>query len=230
MSKLKLLVQITLLYLAGLNPSKAMTFDREYLYNFIKSYVENHLNVPAQGKLKIEVAEIDPRITLQPCLSPLTANIPEKHNGRNVNVKIVCPDEKPWQLFIPVRIQTVIPVLVTRMRINKGALLDNTNVEVIFKDSSQIRGTVLTDPNAVTGARTKRNLSRGSTITNSNTCFVCKGEPVNIIAKSANFEIKSLGIALTDGSLGEIISVRNKKSGRVVQGQVNAINQVVINL
>jgi flagella basal body P-ring formation protein FlgA len=89
---------------------------------------------------------------------------------------------------------------------------------------------VLTDPEVVVGARTKRNLSQGSAITNQNTCFVCKGEPVNIIAKSEKFEIKSFGIALNDGSLGEIISVRNRKSGRVVQGQVNAINQVIINL
>jgi flagella basal body P-ring formation protein FlgA len=53
---------------------------------------------------------------------------------------------------------------------------------------------------------------------------------VNIIAKSDSFEIKSFGVALDDGSLGEIISVRNKQSGRIVQGQVSAINQVVINL
>ena len=230
MNKLKILVKLTLIYLAILNPSQAMTFDREYIYNFIKSYVENHVSVPTQGKLQIEVSQIDPRITLQPCLSPLSANIPEKHYGRNVNVKIVCSDEKSWQLFIPVKIQTIVPVLVTKMRINKGTLLDSSNIEVVFKDSGQIRGSVLTDPEIVTGARTKRNLSQGRAITNKNTCFVCKGQQINIIAKSANFEIKSIGIALEDGGLGDVISVKNKKSGRSVQGQVNAINQVVINL
>tara|TARA_R110000737_G_scaffold327468_1_gene341744 strand:- start:361 stop:1053 length:693 start_codon:yes stop_codon:yes gene_type:complete len=230
MNKLKILVKLVLIYIAVLNPSTAMTFDRDYLYNFIETYVKNQVSVPAQGKLNIEVSEIDPRISLQPCFSPLKANIPEKHKGRNVNVKIVCPDEDSWQLFIPVKIQTIVPVLVTRMRINKGTLLNDSNIEVVFKDSGQIRGTVLTDPSIVTGARTKRNLSQGSAITDKNTCFVCKGQPVNIIAKSVNFEIKSYGIALEDGSLGELIPVKNTKSGRVVHGQVNAINQVVINL
>jgi len=230
MNKLKTVIAITLIYLASINASSAMTFDRDYLYNFIKSYVEDSVSLPARGKLKIEVSEIDPRITLQPCLLPLTANIPEKHIGRNVNVKIVCPDEESWQLYIPVKIHTIVPVLVTRMRISKGTLLSNANIEIIFKDNGQIRGTVLTNPKVVMGARTKRNLSQGSAITNQNTCFVCKGEPVNIVAKSEHFEIKSFGIALNDGSLGEIISVRNRKSGRVVQGQVNAINQVIINL
>ncbi|AZQ85538.1 flagellar basal body P-ring formation protein FlgA [Colwellia sp. Arc7-635] len=230
MSKLKILVKLTLIYFAVLNPSTAMTFDRDYLYNFIENYVESNISIPAEGKIKIEVSPIDPRISLQPCLLPLLANIPEKHNSRNVNVKVLCPDEASWQLFIPVKIQTIVPILVTRMRVAKGTLLDNSNIEVIFKDNSQIRGSVLTDPAIVTGARTKRNLSQGSAITDRNTCFVCKGQPVNIIARSVNFEIKSFGIALKDGSLGELIPIKNKESGRIVQGQVNAINQVVINL
>ena len=230
MSKLKILVKITLSYLAILNTSNAMVFDRDYLTNFIKSSVEKHITLPTQGKLLIEVSQIDPRISLQACLSPLTANIPEKHNGRNVNVKIVCSDEKPWHLFVPVKIQTIVPILVTSLRITKGTLLDSSNMEVVFKDSAQIRGTVLNEPTIVTGARVKRNLSKGSAITNKNTCFVCKGQPVSIVAKSSGFEIKSSGTAMRDGSLGDIISVKNDKSGRIVRGQVNAINQVVINL
>jgi flagella basal body P-ring formation protein FlgA len=230
MNKLKILVKTTLIYLTILNTCNAMVFDRDYLTNFIKSHVEKHIAVPAQGKLLIDVSQIDPRISLQACLSPLKANIPEKHNGRNVNVKIVCDDEKSWHLFVPVKIQTIMPILVTSTRITKGTLLDNSNMEVIFKDRAQIRGTVLSEAKIVIGARSKRNLSKGSAITNRNTCFVCKGQPVNIIAKSAGFEIKSSGTAMRDGSLGDIISVKNNKSGRLVRGQVNAINQVVINL
>jgi flagella basal body P-ring formation protein FlgA len=230
MSKLKILVKTFIFNLVLLSTSQAMVFDRDYLNNFIKSYVEKHITVPTQGKLLIEVSPIDPRISLQACLSPITANIPEKHNGRNVNVKIVCADAKPWHLFVPVKIQTIVPVLVTRIRVTKGTLLDDSNMEVVFKDRAKIRGVILTDTDIVSGARTKRNLSQGSAITNKNTCFVCKGQPVSIIARSAGFEIKSFGIALRDGSLGDTISVKNDKSGRVIRGQVSAINQVVINL
>jgi flagella basal body P-ring formation protein FlgA len=230
MSKLKILVKISLAYLVITNTCSAMVFDRDYLNKFIKAYVKEHVAVPSQGKLLVEVSKIDPRISLQACLSSLTANIPEKHNGRNVNVKIVCADDKPWHLYVPVKIQTIVPTLVTSMRITKGTLLDNSNMEVVFKDSAQIRGTILSEPKAVIGARSKRNLSKGSAITNKNTCFVCKGQPVTIIAKSVGFEIKSVGTALRDGSLGEVISVKNDKSGRIIRGQVSAINQVVINL
>ncbi|SEK50369.1 flagella basal body P-ring formation protein FlgA [Colwellia chukchiensis] len=218
------------IYLTALNFANAMTIDRDYLYNFIKTHVKSQIKAPEHGKLSIEVSPIDPRISLQACSAPLTANIPENHNGRNVNIKIVCPDQQSWYLFVPVKIHTIIPIVVTKRRLAKGTLLDHNNIEVVYKDSGQIRGTTLSEIAQISGARTKRNLSQGSAITNRNTCFVCKGQAVNIVASSAGFEIKSAGMALQDGSLGELISVKNKKSGRVVQGQVSAINQVVINL
>mgnify|MGYP000100181509 CR=1 FL=1 len=230
MNKLKVLAKLAVIYCVIASPCDAMTFDRDYLYNFIENYVKNHTPVSKQGRLNIEVSAIDSRITLQPCVTPLVAEIPNLYKSRNINVKVACLDENPWQLFVPVRIQTIIPVLVTKMRIAKGTILDTLNTEVVYKDNTQIRGTVLSHAKNITGARTKRNLSQGSAITHQNTCFVCKGQAVNIIAKSPAFEIKSSGIALKGGSLGEIIPVKNKKSGRIVQGQVNAINQVVINL
>lgn len=230
MSKLKTLFTITFIYILGISYCKAMVIDRAYLTNFIKNYIEKNITIPANAKRLIEVSSIDPRISLQPCFSPLIANIPEKHNGRNVNVKVICPDKKTWYLFVPVRIEIIVPILVAKVRMTKGTLLNMSNMEVVFKSNAQIRGTVLTDATVVTGARTKRNLSKGSAITNKNVCFVCKGQSVNIMARSSNFEIRSSGVALQDGSLGEIISVKNEKSGRIVRGQVNAINEVVINL
>lgn len=230
MSKLKALLATILIYILGLNCSNATLFDRDYLTNFIKTSIEKTLVIPANSKRVIEVSSIDPRITLQPCHSPLQVNIPEKHNGRNLNVKVICSDSKSWYLFVPIKIQTIVPLLVTTMRVTKGTLLNESNIEIVFKDDAKIRGSIITDTALVIGARAKRNLSTGSAITHKNICFVCKGQQVNIIAKSSGFKIKSSGIALRDGSLGEIISVKNEKSGRVIRGQVNAINEVVINL
>lgn len=230
MNKLNILLLFALFHFVMITDVFATTFDREYLYHFIKTQVEEQLAQPAQGKLLIEVSKIDPRITLQPCLTPLLANIPQKHNSRNVNVKIVCNDKDRWQIFVPVKIQTIVPVLVTNMRIIKGTLLDETSFETVYRDSALIRGEVIVNPTSAIGVRAKRNLSKGTIITSKNICFVCKNQPVTITAKSSQFEIKSSGIALRDGSLGDIISVKNEKSGRIIRAQVSAINQVVINL
>jgi flagella basal body P-ring formation protein FlgA len=220
------------IFAAFLAPQRvnAINFDQDYLTNFVKTFVEKNIVPPREGKMEIKVQNIDPRINIKPCTSPLQANIPENHNGRNVNVKIYCEDSTPWKMFIPVKIRTTIPVLVAITTINKGTMLDNSNVAIRFKNQSQIRGEVFSDSLVVLGAKSKRTISKDTAITRSNICLVCKGESVIITAVSNDFLIKTSGTALKDGSIGDQISVKNQRTGRTVIGKVSSINQVVINL
>jgi len=230
MSKLKIFIIFSLFLASQSSMVHGQTLDREQLQDFVKLFLEENLVTPAQGKMTIKVSSIDPRIILKPCLSPLVANIPENHNGRNVNIKINCNDSTPWHLFIPTRIQMVVPVVVANGIISKGSRVDETNTAIEFRDTRRIRGEILDDINTVIGTRAKRKLSTGAILTRKNICFVCKGSHVTIIAKSKDFMIKTAGVALKDGAIGEQIRIRNEKSGRTVRGRVTAINEVVINL
>jgi len=230
MSKLKIFIIFSLILASQSSMVHGQTLDREQLQDFVKLFLEENLVTPAQGKMTIKVSSIDPRIILKPCLSPLVANIPENHNGRNVNIKINCNDSTPWHLFIPTRIQMVVPVVVANGIISKGSRVDETNTAIEFRDTRRIRGEILDDINTVIGTRAKRKLSTGAILTRKNICFVCKGSHVTIIAKSKDFMIKTAGVALKDGAIGEQIRIRNEKSGRTVRGRVTAINEVVINL
>jgi len=230
MSKLKIFIIFSLILASQSSMVHGQTLDREQLQDFVKLFLEENLVTPAQGKMTIKVSSIDPRIILKPCLSPLVANIPENHNGRNVNIKINCNDSTPWHLFIPTRIQMVVPVVVANGIISKGSRVDETNTAIEFRDTRRIRGEILDDINTVIGTRAKRKLSTGAILTRKNICFVCKGSHVTIIAKSKDFMIKTAGVALKDGAIGEQIRIRNEKSGRTVTGRVTAINKVVINL
>lgn len=230
MSKLKILITF-FLFLANFNSvCFATSYDREFIQNFAKGYVEKNTAIPAHGILTVRPAIIDPRIQIKPCAVPLSANIPEKTAGRNVNVKIYCATPNPWQLFIPVKVTTSVPVIVAHHKINKGTFLDSSNLTIELRDINKIRGEVIDNIEQVTGARAKRSLMKGKLITKRNICVVCKGESVTIIAKSADFSIKTAGIALKDASFGEQVKVKNSRSGRTIIAQVKAINQVVINL
>jgi len=209
---------------------KAITFDQDYLTSFVKAFVEKNIVPPTEGRMEVKVANIDPRIKIQPCHSPLQANIPENHNGRNVNIKIHCEDSASWKMFIPVKIRITIPVLVAISTINKGTTLDDSNIAVRFKNQSNVRGEVFTDSNIIMGAKSKRTISKGTAITRRNICLVCKGESVIITAVANEFSIKTMGTALRDGSIGDQINVKNQHSGRTVVAKVSSINHVVINL
>jgi len=230
MSKLKILITF-FFFLANFNSvCFATTYDREFIQNFAKRYVEKNIPVPKHGILTVTPAKIDPRIAIKQCSMPLSANIPEKTASRNVNVKIYCAGSTPWQLFLPVKVTTSIPVIVAANKLSKGTFLDSSNLIIELRDIRKIRGEVIDNIQKVTGARAKRSLLKGTTITKRNICVVCKGESVTIIAKSADFSIKTAGIALKDASFGEQVKVKNSRSGRTIIAQVKAINQVVINL
>lgn len=230
MSKLK--VFITFLLFMSNFPSLANSnhYDRAYIINFAKEFVEKHTPAPTNGKRVVEPASIDSRIILKPCSNPLTANIPDNYSSRNVNVKISCESSKPWHIFLPVKITTTIPVLTTKFKINKGTILDKSNIGVEWRELSRIRSEILDDIDLIIGARSKRTLSQGAIITKRAICVVCKNENVTIIAKSDDFMIKTAGIALKNATFGEQVKVKNIRSGRTINAQVNAINQVVINL
>lgn len=206
------------------------TTDETSLVDFVKSVVKNNIDTPTDGKVEISVTAIDPRINIKPCISTLKANIPENHNGRNINVKIYCEDSTPWQLFIPVRISQEIPVLVTTNVLAKGSVVDASNTEIEFINVNNIRGESVDNLSPVAGGRLKRRLSKGAVVSPRNICLVCKGEAVTIIARSDDFMIKTRGIALSDGSQGEQVEIKNTKSGRMINARVEAVNKVVINL
>lgn len=230
MSKLKIFIVISVISVSLSTLAFGQTMNREQLQDFVGQFIENNITLPTQGKMTVSVSSIDPRIIIKPCISSLVANIPQNHNGRNVNVKINCNDPTPWYLFIPARIQMVVPVVVAKSIISKGSRVDESNVIIEYRETRRIRGETLADTTIVIGTRAKRKLSAGAILTKKNICFVCKGSHVTIIAKSDTLMIKTAGIALKDGGIGEQIRVKNESSGRTVTARVSAINKVVINL
>ena len=170
-----------------------MTFDRSYIENFAKQYVETHVTAPPNGKMEVIVSAIDPRVQIKPCESPLQANIPENHNRRNVNIKISCVDSKPWYIYLPAKIINTIPVVVAKENISKGSLLDDANLEIAYHEQNKIRGEWQDNTDNLMGGRAKRSISKGTLITKRNICIVCKGDSVTIVARSDSLSIKTSG-------------------------------------
>ena len=195
-----------------------------------KTYLEENLSAPPQGKMIIKVARIDPRIAIKPCQNALMANIPEKEQLRNINVKISCPDATPWKMYLSAKVALTYPVLVAKSTIAKGSTLTEFNTEIQYIAANKIRGEKLSSHTSVLGAKSQRRIAQGRPINKKHICTVCKGDSVTIIAKSANFSIKTHGIALSSGNVNEQIRVKNTRSGKVITPQVWAINQVIINL
>ena len=60
--------------------------------------------------------------------------------------------------------------------------------------------------------------------------MVCKGDAINIYASTKGLQIKTTGVALEDGTLGEQILVENKKTGKVLNARVDGVESVQVNI
>lgn len=210
--------------------SYANSADADFVETFAKNYLENKIVPPSGGKVSVSIAKLDPRIIIKPCHQALRANIPEKHNGRNVNIEITCNDPTPWRIYIPAKIEETFAVLVASSTIEKGMMLTDENVAIEYLPTNKVRGQKLADKTSVLGSKATKRIAKGRAIASKYVCLVCKGDAVTIIAKSDNFMIKTRGTAMSSGNIDQQIRVKNTRSGKVIRPKVSAINQVTINL
>lgn len=196
----------------------------------VKKYVQTNLPRENNENREIITSRLDPRIVIEPCDNDLEMKLPDKPSKRKLNVKIFCTAPAPWQIYLPVKVVIKQAVLIATESIAKGSVLDQNNMAVNFIEESKVRGEVIDNAMVITGAKAKRNISKGTAITKRNICLVCKGESVTIIAKSEHFMLKTSGFAMSHGSIGQQIKVKNSGSGRIVNATVTALNKVIINL
>ncbi len=230
MSKLKILLLFSCFSNLFSPYTLSQEFDSVYLENLIKTYLEQQLTIPEQGKLQIEISAIDPRIKIKSCDQLLKISTPKKHKSRNINVQISCDSPNSWRIFVTAKISQVIPVVVAQRYIAKGSPLSSDNLMVISKETFKIRGEYITALDKLTGVKATKSISKGKIINRKNTCLVCKGEQVIINANANNFNIQTSGIALMDGIKNQTIKVKNSRSGRIISAKIKSSTQVEINL
>jgi flagella basal body P-ring formation protein FlgA len=208
----------------------ATELDSAFIERFTKAYLTEQFPSTEEERVRISVAHLDPRIIIKPCKIPLTVNIPEKNRAINVNIKISCDESISWKIYLSAKVEITKAVLIATSTISKGDKLDESNIELAYMAINRIRGDKLTDINIVFGAKAKKRIAKGRTISKKSICLVCKGDVVTIIASSNNFSIKTRGVALSSGNINEQIRVKNSRSKKIITPRVKTINQVVISL
>jgi len=141
-------------------------------------------------------------------------------------VKVSCFDATPWDIYIRVKVQTLIPLIVSSRPLSKGEVLDDENTKLIYKAKSLVRGSTFSDAQSLRGVRLKRNVSSKKSIQHKDICYVCEGDKVTITANKTGLTIKASGIALTDGNIGSTVKVKNMRTQRIVIGTVYALKEV----
>ncbi|PAJ75148.1 flagella basal body P-ring formation protein FlgA [Pseudoalteromonas sp. NBT06-2] len=215
------------------NNTSAVGYSKSQLQQLAINYLAQNLKELTNGTRELSALPIDPRISDKNCETELLINsVNVQRSNRQSTIQIKCLDEKKWNLYVQVKIMELAPIVVVNQNLSKGEII--TNEHLITKQTQKhlIRTQYLNKAQMYTllGSRSKRNIRSGSAITYKQVCMVCKGDRVTIFASYRGLSIKTAGIALQDGIIGQNISVKNSKSGKKLHARVIGVDQVKVSI
>lgn len=182
-------------------------------------------------QLGVRAGPLDSRVRMAACSTALQTKLHSTSSASTRTVEVSCAAPL-WRLYVPVRISDLGPRLVLTRSLGAGEMLREGDVRVEQRDRAQL-GNGPSDPAQVIGQLLRRPLSAGQLLEFDSLGLapsIKRGQIVTLISGSNGFAVRASGKALAAGAPGELVSVENLTSGRVVQGRILDDGQVAVGL
>ncbi|KXU36144.1 hypothetical protein AXE65_05705 [Ventosimonas gracilis] len=200
---------------------------RVFLEQQVKDYLQQ---MSLSGRWQIEFAPIDARLSAKSCKKPLMSSLEGRVPLGRLSVRVRCT-EPAWTLLLPARVQLWQRVLVARHPLKRGHWLSAEDVTWVLRDIGSLPPGWLTEFDALQGQQLTRSVSAGQLLMHTQlkaALLIAAGEQVQILSGSGGIRVQMAGEALSGGSLGQQIRVRNLTSGRTLRARVIARGQVEV--
>lgn len=223
------LLAITLLALPAASAASQQHQSLESIRKAVYSFVgEQHAALDTDFEL--EIGRLDPRLRLVACEFPLSTFAPHPSaRPGHMTVGVRCDGQRPWTLYVPVRVHSYLEVLTVGGTIPRGRVLQDDDLRPMRKSLATLPHGYFTDPAAVVGMETRRALRAGEILAPNAVAepqMVSRGQEVWLTAATGGISVSAKAEALQDGARGARIQVRNLSSGRVVEAEVVGPNRV----
>lgn len=203
--------------------------DLEEIRRTAADYVARDLD---RAGIQARAGQLDGRLRLARCGAALEAFLPAgMRAGGSTTVGVRCSGERPWKVFVPVRVQALAPVLVAKRPLARGAKLSAADLDSVEQDTARLPYGYFDDPSALAGRELRRPVAAGTVIVPAMVAaprLVRRGQTVRLSATQGGIAIAMTGRALGDGALDQRIRVENLSSGRVVEGIVRSGERVEV--
>lgn len=202
---------------------------------FLEFMVEDYLErSEINARHEIQVNPLDPRLRLAACDSDLTQSLesPAQPVGR-VTVRVSCEGSKPWTVFVPAQVRIFRPVVVVKTALRRDSIIGAGDVALVEQDVSLLNRGYVTEVEQVIGRKLTRATRTDQVLTPAMLQLaeaVRRGDQVVISARSGGINVRMQGEALSGGTLGQQISVRNLTSQRVIRARVAGPGQVEVEM
>ncbi|WP_076578331.1 flagellar basal body P-ring formation chaperone FlgA [Aquipseudomonas alcaligenes] len=202
---------------------------------FLEFMVEDYLErSEIAARYEIQVNTLDPRLRLAACDSDLTQSLesPAQPLGR-VTVRISCEGTKPWTVFVPAQVRLFRPVVVVKAPLKRDSIIGPADIALIEQDVSLLSRGYVTSPEQAIGKKLTRATQADQVLTPTMlqaADAVQRGDQVVITARSGGINVRMQGEALSGGTLGQQINVRNLASQRIIRARIAGPGQVEVDM
>ncbi len=177
---------------------------------------------------------LDTRLQLKKCDTPLeTFSTGAMNNASRMTVGVRCGGLNPWTLYVPVMISALVDVVFSTRSLSRGALLEEEDFEVQQIPMNKLPIGYLSDPSEIASFELTRTINAGIPITLNAVRprdIIQQGQEVIIRAQLDGLQVKMAGEALKNGRSGDLIPVKNLRSGRTVEATILDSGTVSVNL
>lgn len=228
------ILYVLLLYMIITNTHAAGYQSHGSIYDAAQQFMTQHIEAVYKQRAEIKNGQLDSRLKLNQCSSPLEAYLPagSRDLGR-LTVGVKCSDSRPWSLHLPVTVTIYKNVIVAARSLSRGKTLAQSDFKRVKYDMSQLPAGYIEDPSYGVGMELKRRLSSGVPLTTTMLRMpkiIKKGQQVSIIASAGGLEVRTYGKALAHGAVGERIRVLNVKSKKKLEGTVTPSGDIKVDL
>lgn len=224
------------LSLVGLASQVARADNLESLSD-IQNAAEQHLRsvLPTNsGTVHIKADNLDSRLRLSACMKPLEAFLPSGANiGSRVTVGVRCTQGTQWTIYLPLNIESEVSALVLNKALARNAAVTPQDVTSQVQRIQGLGSNAIQSINELNGQRLKRDLSAGTVLSPAMfqpELLIKRGQQVTVLAMIGGIEVRTQGVALSDGAASSRIRVKNLNSAKVVEGLVDTNSVVRVEL
>jgi len=179
----------------------------------------------------VDVGQLDSRLQVSDCDQPLQAAVHGQWPSSQPLVKVSCAGSFTWSMYVPVTVSVFHMVATAASGVERGQVLDSSSIALQKQNIMATHGRYYRSVEEATGQIAKRHLSPGELLGAHNLDMpkaIKRGDEVVISASSGPIAVKMPAVAMSDGRVGQRITVRNSSSQRLVQATVVAPGVVSI--
>ncbi len=225
-----LILALTLVFLATAHAEQGSQ-SHESIAEAVKAYIAQNINL--QGEYEASLVPLDSRLNLPQCAEPLdvfTTTGLIKAGRTTIGVR--CNVQKKWSIFTSAIIKTYQMVVVLSQPIQRGEIITRQHLAIEKRDSSNLREDFVTQIEQVEHKQVTRQLNTGTILSLSHLVepkLIKRGDKVVISTTKSDFSIRMSGVAMMDGTKGQLITVKNQNSGRIINATVVEPGLVSVN-